>query len=61
MNAFDIVYVTVVTIGMAGLFLAIGVWMFTRPAPWKRRRERLPNPAWRARVYQPHHYSRWWA
>jgi hypothetical protein len=59
MSAFDVVYVTVVTIGMALFFGAIVVWMFTRPAPWKRRR-RLPNPAWRARVYQPHHHSRWW-
>jgi hypothetical protein len=63
MSAFDIFYVTVVTIGMAAFFLAIGVWIFTRPPPWKHRsdrRERLPNPNCRARVVQPHKYSRWW-
>jgi hypothetical protein len=62
MSAFDIFYVTVVTIGMAAFFLAIGVWIFTRPPPWKclrDRRERLPHPTIRARVVQPHKYSRW--
>jgi hypothetical protein len=41
-------------------FIGLGYYMFTRPAPWNRRPERLPNPAWRARVYQPHKFSRWW-
>jgi hypothetical protein len=62
MSAFDIFYVTVVTIGMAAFFLAIGVWIFTRPPPWKSlrdRRERLPHPTIRARVVQPHKHSRW--
>jgi hypothetical protein len=63
MSAFDIFYVTVVTLGMAAFFLGIVAWTLTRPAPWKclrDRRERLPNPNCRARVVQPHKYSRWW-
>jgi uncharacterized membrane protein len=56
MNALDIVYVAVVTLGMALFFGGIVVWMFTRPAPWKcldDRRERLPEPNCRAKVVRP--------
>jgi hypothetical protein len=56
MSAFDIFYVTVVTIGMAALFLSIVAWMLTRPAPWpclRDRRERLPEPNCRAKVVRP--------
>jgi hypothetical protein len=64
MNALDIVYVAVVTLGMALFFGGIVVWMFTRPAPWKwqtDKRERLPEPGGRARIYRadPPSVSRW--
>jgi|688.fasta_scaffold465383_2 hypothetical protein len=57
-TAFCVAFVLVCAIWLGILLL----FMWTRPAPWsclRDRRERLPHPNCRARVVQPHKYSRW--
>jgi uncharacterized membrane protein YfcA len=62
MTVLQHIYCALVALASGVGFIALGYYMLTRPFPHHKRdrRERLPNPAWRARVYQPHHHSRWW-
>jgi hypothetical protein len=57
-TAFCVAFVLVCAIWLGILLL----FMWTSHAPWsclRDRRERLPHPNCRARVVQPHKYSRW--
>jgi hypothetical protein len=61
MNALELLIVGTATVLAAIVLGWSAYWMWTRPFPHQRdRRKRLPHPAWRARVYQPHQHSRWW-
>jgi hypothetical protein len=63
MNALELLIVGTATVLSAIVLGVSAYWMWTRPFPHQRRdrRERLPDPEWRARVYEPDKYSRWWS
>jgi hypothetical protein len=61
MNALELLIVGTATALSAIVLGWSAYWMWTRPFPFQRdRRERLPDPEWRARVHEPNKYSRWW-